>query len=92
MLYDHSNGLVELPGQTLIWQGNLHSTHYISNIYSCYAGGYVPKDGPSPILVHSQAEVIVVAIFTIPGILSAFYFLLFTIYYRKNLNLYVLQL
>ena len=83
MLYDTLNGLVELPGQTLTWQGSLYTiTNTLCNAH--YVGGYTPKDGPTPILIFDKTEVIVVTVFTTPGILFTICLLLLSIYYRNS--------
>ena len=87
MLYDTVNGLVELPGKTPTWQGNLYTiTNTLCNAH--HVGGYVPKDGPTPILILGQTEAFVVAIFTSPGILITICLLLLTSYYRIILYVY----
>jgi len=52
---------------------------------SFIAGGYIPKDAPSPVIQHhSKAETAIVAFTAAVGILSTMFFLLFNIYHRKH--------
>ena len=80
---DDSDNFIELPGQSLMWQGN----YLFSNVqlFTAYAGGYIPKDAPSP-KVHGdkQFEIIIATTATSLGIVSIIYFFAFNICHRNT--------
>ena len=54
--------------------------------YAFFAGGYIPKDAPIPVIkCRSIAETAIVASTTAIGVLSTTSFLLFNICYRDSL-------
>ena len=57
LLYDPSNGLTKLPGQSLMWKGKIKLWQVQLIAYHCvWLGGYVPKDAPSPVVQATQSS------------------------------------
>ena len=87
MIYNNTDGsdnFIELPGQSLMWQGE----HLLTNVhlFTASSGGYLPKDAPSlKVQGDQQFEIIIAAIATSLGIVSTVYFFAFNICHRNTL-------
>lgn len=86
MIYNNTDGsdnFIELPGQSLMWQGKYSFTNV--QLFTARAGGYVPKDAPSPkVQGDKQFETIIAATATSLGIVSIIYFFTFNICHRNT--------
>ncbi|XP_065916318.1 gamma-aminobutyric acid type B receptor subunit 1-like isoform X2 [Dysidea avara] len=82
-IFQYRNGTIR---PVLIYDPANDSNNFLPNETFEWQGGSIPRDAPIPsVITSSLAECVIAGVVSSIGILSAIFFFIFNIYYRKHL-------